>query len=82
MDYCVPTASEVPEVEIRHLTTPSPNNPLGVKGCGEGGTIPAPTVIAQAVQDALSDFGIEIDAIPLSPGILHGLLREKRGEGP
>jgi carbon-monoxide dehydrogenase large subunit len=79
MDYCVPTASEVPEVEIHHLVTPSPINPLGVKGCGEGGTIPVPTVIAQAVQDALSEFGVEIDAVPLGPGILHSLLREKRG---
>ncbi|MFQ5692731.1 MAG: molybdopterin cofactor-binding domain-containing protein [Nitrospinota bacterium] len=76
MDYCVPTAAEVPEAEIHHLTTPSPNNPLGVKGSGEGGTIPAPTVIAQAVQDALSEFGVSIDAIPLSPKVLHGLLRK------
>jgi CO/xanthine dehydrogenase Mo-binding subunit len=80
MDYCVPTASEVPEPEIHHLTTPSPNNPLGVKGCGEGGTIPAPTVIAQAVEDALSEFGIEINSIPLSPGALHELI-QKANEG-
>lgn len=78
MDYCVPTASEVPEPEVHHLITPSPMNPLGVKGCGEGGTIPAPTVIAQAVQDALSELGIQIDSIPLSPGVLHDLLTAAR----
>ena len=82
MDYCVPTASEVPDAEIHHVVTPSPNNPLGVKGCGEGGTIPVPTVIAQAVEDALSDFGVEIDSLPLSPKVLHQLIRRGRREGP
>ncbi|MFQ5911654.1 MAG: molybdopterin cofactor-binding domain-containing protein [Nitrospinota bacterium] len=82
MDYCVPTAAEVPEAEIHHVTTPSPNNPLGVKGCGEGGTIPVPTVIAQAVEDALSEFGVEIDSIPLSPRALHKLLQRRRRESP
>lgn len=78
MDYCVPTASEVPEPEVHHLVTPSPINPLGVKGCGEGGTIPAPTVIAQAVEDALSEFGVQIDEIPLSPMMLRDLLANAR----
>jgi CO/xanthine dehydrogenase Mo-binding subunit len=78
MDYCVPTASEVPEPEVHHLVTPSPINPLGVKGCGEGGTIPAPTVIAQAVEDALSEFGVQIDTIPLSPMVLRDLLATAR----
>jgi CO/xanthine dehydrogenase Mo-binding subunit len=74
MDFLMPYASEVPTVEIDHLTSPSPLNPLGVKGVGEAGVIPAHAVIASAVEDA---EGIRIDAMPLSPVELFAL-RQRR----
>ena len=67
MDYLVPTAAEVPPIEIHHLVTPSTVSATGAKGMGEGGTIGAPAAILNAVNDALSPFGIEIDRIPVTP---------------
>ncbi len=77
MDYLLPTASEVPAVEISHTETPSPLNPLGVKGVGEAGCIPTGAAFAQAVEDALGDPGFEILEIPLSPGRLFELMQTK-----
>lgn len=57
---------------------PSPNNPLGAKGAGEGGIIPVGGVIANAVANALSEFGIEPSALPLSPPRLWQLIEEAR----
>ena len=70
MDYLLPTAAEVPEVEIGHLETPTPLNPLGVKGAGEAGVIPVGALIAQALDDALAEFGVRITEMPLSPSRL------------
>lgn len=67
MDYLLPTASDVPDIELLHLHAPSPLNPLGLKGVGEGGCIAPPAAIANAVTDALSPFGIEINATPIRP---------------
>ena len=78
MDYLLPTAVEVPAVEISHAETPSPLNPLGVKGVGEAGCIPTGAAFAQAVEDALGEEGLEILEIPLSPQRLFELL-EKGG---
>ncbi len=66
-EYLLPTAPEVPEVEHEHLECPSPLNPLGVKGAGEGGTIPAPAVIAAAIENALAPFGVHVDRVPVTP---------------
>ena len=77
-DYLVPTASEVPRVEIGHLETPSPLNPLGNKGVGEGGCIPVPCLFAQALENALADYGIELTETPMSPNKLFELLQAKR----
>ena len=52
---------------IAHLETPSPLNPLGAKGAGEGGAIPAPAAIVAAVEDALRAYNIEITSIPVTP---------------
>ena len=80
-DYLIPTASEVPRVEIAHFETPSPLNPLGTKGVGEGGAIPVPAVFAQALENALADYGIEILETPMSPNKLFELLKGvKRNE--
>ncbi len=54
MDYLVPTAMELPPIETVHLEYPSPRNPLGIKGIGEGGAISPPAAIANAVEDALA----------------------------
>jgi CO/xanthine dehydrogenase Mo-binding subunit len=67
MDFLMPYASEVPRIEIDHLETPSPLNPLGIKGAGEAGTIPAAAVLAAAISDAEGFF---VDRMPLSPSEL------------
>ncbi len=78
MEYLLPTASEVPRVEMAHVVTPSPLNPLGVKGVGEAGCIPTGAAFAQAVEDALGDPKLEILEIPLSPGRLYELMQQAR----
>jgi len=66
-DYLLPSAPEVPGCAIEHIETPNPLNPLGVKGAGEGGTIPAPAAIIAAIEDALSPFGVRFAEAPLTP---------------
>ena len=73
MDFLMPYASEVPDVEIDHLVTPSPLNPLGVKGAGEAGVIPGAAAIAAAIEDA---EGITITRMPISPSELFDLRRK------
>jgi len=75
-EYLLPLATDVPRVDLVHLETPSPLNPLGVKGAGEGGTIPAIAAIAAAVENALSPFGVTINEVPISPQRLVELLGE------
>jgi carbon-monoxide dehydrogenase large subunit len=71
MDYLLPTATDIPRIEIGHEVTPSPLNPLGIKGAGEAGAIPTGPLFAQAVEDALTHHPtLEIREIPLSPGKL------------
>jgi CO/xanthine dehydrogenase Mo-binding subunit len=77
MDFLIPYATEVPEPELHHTETPSPNNELGVKGVGEAGVIPVSTVIANAVADAL---GRPIDSMPLSPWQLFDMLHPDPAE--
>jgi aerobic carbon-monoxide dehydrogenase large subunit len=80
MDFLMPYASEVPKIETDHLETPSPLNPLGVKGAGEAGVIPGAAVIAAAIEDA---EGFRIDKMPISPSELWELRRRhKAGEVP
>jgi len=76
-DYLIPTATEVPRIEVGHMETRSPLNPLGTKGVGEAGTIPVPAVFAQALEDALSGYELEVLETPLSPNRLYELLQEK-----
>jgi aerobic carbon-monoxide dehydrogenase large subunit len=70
MDYALPRSDDVPALTIDHLETPSPLNPLGVKGVGESGTLPVPAVVASAVEDAL---GARVEAMPLTPEALRRL---------
>src|SRR5262249_57845072 len=64
MDYAVPKADDLPLIETVHLECPSPRNPLGVKGLGEGGAISPPAAIANAVEDALAPFGARVTETP------------------
>jgi carbon-monoxide dehydrogenase large subunit len=73
MDYLLPTATDVPAIETAHRETPSPFNPVGLKGVGEAGCIPTGAVFAQAVEDALGGE-IEIREIPLSPDRLFAMI--------
>jgi len=66
-DYLLPTSTEVPNVETLYKESPSPHNPLGVKGVGEVGVIPAPAAITSAIEDALSPFGVRIAQTPIMP---------------
>ena len=76
MDYLLPTASDVPRITVTHVETPSPLNPLGVKGLGEGGAISPPVVIANAVGDALAPFGhFEFNATPVRPEQIFAAVR-------
>jgi CO/xanthine dehydrogenase Mo-binding subunit len=70
MDFLLPTALDVPRVEVGHEETVSPLNPLGTKGAGEAGAIPVGALFAQAVEDALAIPGLEILEIPLKPSRL------------
>ncbi len=77
MDFLMPYASEIPHIEIDHLETPSPLNPLGVKGAGEAGVIPVSAAIAAAIEDA---EGFAITAMPISPSELFELRRQQRSQ--
>ena len=74
VDFLMPTAMEIPEVEIVHTETPSPLNPLGVKGVGEAGAIPGPAVLAEAIEDALAPLGVRIREMPLHPDRIRELI--------
>ncbi len=79
MDFLMPFATEVPHIETDHLETPSPLNPLGIKGAGEAGTIPTSAAIASAIEDA---EGIPITRMPISPHDLWELRRRHADEHP
>jgi aerobic carbon-monoxide dehydrogenase large subunit len=74
LDYPLPSAREMPRIEMFHLTTPSPINPLGVKGAGEAGTLPVGAAVAGAVEDALRQFGVRVNRMPLSPARISDLI--------
>ncbi len=78
MDYLLPQADNVPRVRTEHFETPSPLNPLGVKGAGEAGAIPVGALFAQAIENAFPEYDLEIREIPLSPNRLFELLRAVR----
>jgi carbon-monoxide dehydrogenase large subunit len=77
MDFLMPYASEIPDVVIDHQQTPSPLNPLGIKGAGEAGVIPGTAAIASAIEDAV---GRRIASMPISPTELYDLVRSPDSE--
>ena len=74
-DYLLPTSDVVPRLEIHHLESPTPLNPLGVKGAAESGTIGAPATLISAIEDALRPLDIRVSQLPLTPPQLRGLIR-------
>ena len=81
MDYALPLAAGLPRFELGHTETPSPVNPLGVKGIGEAGTIAATPAVVNAVIDALRHEGISYIDMPLTPMRVWEALEEARGRG-
>jgi aerobic carbon-monoxide dehydrogenase large subunit len=81
MDYMLPTACEIPDMHLIHQHSPSPGNPLGVKGVGEGGPIAPPVVIANAVSDALRPFDVEFDRTPIKPQLIEQAIRSASRAG-
>ncbi len=73
-EYLLPLASEMPRVDVTHMETPSPLNSLGVKGAGEGGTIPAAPAVVAAIENALEEFNVVIDYYPVGPQYLCELI--------
>ena len=80
MDYLKPTALDVPDIEVDRLEPPSPFTPLGAKGVGEGGAIPGPAAVANAVEDALQPFGAVVRELPLTPERVWRWLADGAGE--
>ena len=77
-DYLLASATEVPKIEVHFLECPSPLNPLGVKGVGESGCVPAAGAIVAAVENALSPFGVTIGEYPVTPARLFALIAAAR----
>ena len=80
MDYLLPTSLDVPRIEADHTVTPSPLNPLGIKGAGEAGAIPVGPLFCQALEDALGIPGLELLEIPLSPSKLWQMVEEAKAD--
>jgi carbon-monoxide dehydrogenase large subunit len=80
-DYMLPGAPEVPSIRIGHIETPSPYTEFGQKGIGEGGAIAPPAAIANAINDALRDMGVEITESPMSPRRLLAAIAAARTGG-
>jgi carbon-monoxide dehydrogenase large subunit len=76
VDYLVPSAAELPAIEVVHVESESPSTLGGFRGMGEGGTIGAPAAIANAVADALSPLGVDIDTLPATPERLFRLVTQ------
>jgi len=81
MDYILPTARDVPRLHLIHQHSPSPLNPLGVKGVGEGGPIGPPAALANAISDALHPFKVEFNRTPITPRHIRETIREALRSG-
>jgi carbon-monoxide dehydrogenase large subunit len=71
----LPSAPEIPPMEIHLVEYPSTKNPLGVKGIGESGTVPAASAMISGIEDALRSYGVRIDEAPISPARLFHLIQ-------
>ncbi len=80
-DYLVPTAKEIPKIDIGHVETPSPFTALGSKGAGESSTMSVPVAIGNAIADALSPLGVTINELPLGPNKIWQLIQKAKAKG-
>ena len=80
LDYFAPTAADLPPIELLHTEIPSPVTTFGVRGVGEVGTIPPGAAVANALCDALAEYGIELSQLPLTPESVWRALQAARGE--
>ena len=80
MDYFAPTICDLPPIELQHTVVPSPVTPMGVRGAGEVGCIPAAAAVANAICDALADFGVELDRLPITPELVWAAMGQHRDE--
>jgi aerobic carbon-monoxide dehydrogenase large subunit len=80
MDYLLPSAPDIPPVDLEHYETPSPTNPAGIKGMGEGGAIGPPSAIGNAIADALTPFGVEVTETPLGPSKIWSLIEDAKAK--
>ncbi|GMG85190.1 xanthine dehydrogenase family protein molybdopterin-binding subunit [Paralimibaculum aggregatum] len=81
-EFAMPTANEMPRnFKLGHVETPSPYTEYGVKGGGEGGRLGAPSALTSAIEDALSDFGVTISSLPVTPPVLRGMIRAAQASG-
>jgi carbon-monoxide dehydrogenase large subunit len=78
MDYFAPTACDLPPIQLLHTTVASPVTPLGVRGAGEVGCIPPAAAVANAICDALADFGVELDRLPITPEVVWRAVRRAK----
>ena len=76
-DYLLPGATDVPNIRLMHMETPSPYTNMGQKGVGEGGAIGPTGAIANAVNDALTPLGVEVCRLPVTPRRIVEAIREK-----
>jgi carbon-monoxide dehydrogenase large subunit len=68
MDYLLPSVFDIPPIELAHMETPTPHNPYGIKGAGEGGATGSPAALVSAIEDALAPFGVRLnDDGPFTP---------------
>jgi carbon-monoxide dehydrogenase large subunit len=77
-DYLLPMAAEVPAIEMIHMCSPTPLNPLGIKGVGESGVLPIAAAVASAIEDALAPFGVEVTQAPVSPVDVLAMIQKTR----
>jgi carbon-monoxide dehydrogenase large subunit len=83
LDYFVPTAADLPPMELLHTEVASPVTPFGIRGVGEVGTIPPGAAVANAICDALADFGVELSSLPITPeAVWRALADRARSETP
>ena len=79
-DYLIPSAMEMPDLEIHHMITPMPFTPGGFKGVGEIGAIGPPVVLTSAIEDALAPLGVKIMSLPLKPENIWQAINERKNQ--
>jgi carbon-monoxide dehydrogenase large subunit len=82
LDYMLPGATEVPDIRVLHMESPSPYTEFGIKGLGEGGAVGPPAAIVSAVNDALRPLGVEVNNLPLTPNVILAAIESAETRSP